>query len=458
MERKPPPLKRRRIALVLSGGGARGAYEAGALSNLLPRMNRLGMDFDILCATSVGSLNACALAATSHYPGAGGARLRAGILRRAWETINSDKIFTSRYIRALVSFPLHLSNIHGPHFDELVRSQDGFTKRLRRALTPKPYAFSGLLDTSPMQRTLRDGALIDWEQARENIRNGKTEAIALSSTFVNTGETVCFVHARDFKKTRYIPDEHLTLMPVQISAEHAMASAAIPFLFPPVPVPLPDGRRELFIDGGIRMNTPLLPAIQLGADSIIALGLQAPAKSEPTESVSGFDVIPVMGKILNAFFLDKVRTDFDRLQIMNSLINLARPEALATVNLDRKKRGKSALREIRALDLSPSRDIGDLTAEIWEAYPELHRPPLRWMFDARGIKGSALGDLMSYIFFHPAFSRVLLDLGAKDAQRTLPDEALKWLAGLPGGVAPNARRTPESKTDAQGLSEAALRS
>ena len=428
--------QRRSIALVLSGGGARGAYEAGVLSNLLPRMAALGLDFDILCATSVGALNACALAATAHYPGTGGARLRAAIMRRAWETIQVEKIFTSQYVRALLSFPLHMTGLKGPHPAELVHGGTGLMRRLGKALRPRRYDFPGLFDTAPLARTLGAGALIDWRQLHENVQNGHPKAVALSATSVSTGETVCFAQVHGEAGTRYLPEEHLTLLPVQMGAHHALASAAIPFLFPPVTVPLEDNRSGVFVDGGIRMNTPLLPALLLGADSILALGLQGPHHRQPSFASAGFDVVPLLGKILNAFFLDRVRTDFDRLQIMNKLISLARPDALADINNDRVSRGKDPLREIRAAELGPSRDIGELTAEIWDVNPELHRPPWRWMFDAKDLQGSAFGDLMSYIFFHPAFSRALLDLGAKDAAARITDENLRWLGGMDGGVPP----------------------
>lgn len=431
---------------MLSGGGARGAYEAGALSNLLPRMAALGLDFDILCATSVGALNACALAATAHYPGMGGARLRAAIMRRAWETIEADKIFNTRFFRALFLFPLHLANVRGPHPEALVQGSEPFFRRVKRAVTPKPYYFPGLFDTSPLERTLRAGALIDWAQLRENIGRGRPLALALSATAVGSGETVCFTQGQGVSRARRLPDEHLTLQPVEMGPHHALASAAIPFLFPPVQIPMEDGHTAMFVDGGVRMNTPLLPALILGADSILALGLQAPAGVQPATSSAGFDVVPVMGKILNAFFLDRVRTDFDRLQIMNKLISLARPDALEAINSDRRARGKDPLRDIRAVELSPSRDIGELTAELWDVNPELHRPPWRWMFDARGLHGSAFGDLMSYIFFHPAFARALLDLGARDAARRLTEANLRWLGGLPGGEEP-VEPSPERPTE-----------
>lgn len=435
-----PGPKRRRVALVLSGGGARGAYEAGVLCNLLPRMAALGFDFDILVATSVGSLNACALAATAHYPGEAGAELRVGLMRRAWEAVESDRIFSSRFIEALILLPLHISNVKGPHPGEILRPGDTLTNKLKRALSFKHYHFPGVLDSRPLLKTLRDGSIIDWEQLRENISRGTPSALALSATSVRTGETVCFTQSASFQTKRHIADEHLTLLPSLIGPKHALASAAIPFLFPPVHVTLPDGSRALFVDGGIRQNTPLLPALLLGADSILAIGLQAQESSSPSVEPSGLDIVPVAGKILNAFFLDRVRTDFDRVQIMNKLIHLADPAALAELNRQRAERGKDSLREIRAFEVTPSRDIGELTAELWEEHPELHRPPWRWMFDARGLQGSALGDLMSYIFFHPAFATALMDLGAKDAARTLSDEQLRWL----GGIESSPDKTPLS--------------
>lgn len=428
----------RKLALVLSGGGARGAYEVGVLSNLLPRLAALGIKVNILVATSVGALNACALAATAHLTGVNGARVQASMLQRAWERIDQDKIFSSRFISALFTLPFHLTNVEGPHLEALVSNQHSLKDRVRKAFRPSPYRYRALYDTSPLSRTLRDGTLIDWIQLQRNLDQGVVDSLAISATCIQTGETVVFTQSPKVGETRWIRDERLRLEPSRIDHRHALASAAMPFLFPPQRVPVSDNPGgALFFDGGIRQNTPLLPAILLGADSILVIGLHHTATERPSMQDSpSFEVIPILGKILNAFFLDRVRTDFDRLAIMNKLITTAEPSRLARINEERAKRGKDPLKEIRAVEQTPSRDIGELTAELWERRPDLHRPPWRWMFDARGLQGTAFGDLLSYIFFHPEFAQLLIELGANDAANEMDDAYLRWLGGLEGGRPP----------------------
>jgi len=436
---KSPPTAPRRLALVLSGGGARGAYEVGILCNLLPRLAALGIQIDILVATSVGALNACALAATAHFPGVAGARLRAHLLKRIWESIEADRIFNPQFISSILSIPLHLSNIRGPHLKPLMRGSGSIHERVRQACHPRPYHFRALYDTRPLARTLRDGTLIDWRQLRENINGGQPRALALSSTRMRSGETVVFTHSRHFVDPRIINDEHIRLLPTQIDFQHAMASAAIPFLFPPIRLELPgENHKVMFMDGGIRQNTPLLPAVILGADSLLVIGLHSTNRQEEVgESGSEtFEVVPTLGKILNAFFLDRVRTDFNRLTIMNRLAQTAAPEALEAINRRRLKKGKDPLREIRAIELTPSKDIGALIAELWRRKPELHRAPWRWIVDTQAENGLAVGDLLSYVFFHPEFTRSLLILGQEDAAREMDDNYLRWLGGLKGGIKP----------------------
>lgn len=421
----------RRLALVLSGGGARGAYEVGVICNLLPRMAALGIKPDVLVATSVGALNACALAASAHFPGVSGARLRVQLLRKAWEQVEQEKIFSSRFLTAIGALPLHLFNLQGPHLEALVGGSQPLRERLERAFKPRPYHYKAMLDTSPLMRTLRDGTLIDWRQLQENLKAGLVHSLAMSATCIQSGETVVFTQSPRISEERWIKDERLRLVPAQIGFKHALASAAMPFLFPPVRIAGPnEPGGALYMDGGIRQNTPLLPAILLGADSILVIGLHHMPKDRPTlAEAPAFEVIPILGKMLNAFFLDRVRTDFDRLAIMNRLIKLADPEKLASINETRSQRGKDPLREIRALELTPSRDIGELTAELWNRRPDLHRPPWRWMFDARGLQGAAFGDLLSYVFFHPELTRELIALGEADAAREMKDSYLEWLGG-----------------------------
>jgi hypothetical protein len=142
-------------------------------------MAALGIDVDILVATSVGSLNACALAATAHFPGVPGAHLRAALLRRHWEEIDANKVFSTRFLSALFSLPLHLTNIQGPHFAQLVGGAKPWRQRLRGAFERHPYNFKALYDTAPLQHHLRNGAIIDWARLQENLQQERPYALAL---------------------------------------------------------------------------------------------------------------------------------------------------------------------------------------------------------------------------------------------------------------------------------------
>lgn len=244
------PLMSHRVAIVLSGGGARGAYEAGVLhyvrSALLAARRA---PLHIICGTSVGAINASFLAATAHRPEEQGALLRA-----LWESVQQDRIFRRDW-GAVARFLLQVGvGLLG----NFLRLDPGRHRVLRRD------RFVSLFDTRPLPAYL--ATLIDLPRISRNLDQGRLLALALAATSVDTNETEIFLQRRP--EVVYSGD--FRVHDVRIGVEHILASAAIPFAFPPVRI-----GSTYYCDGGVRLNTPMSPAIQLGADRILTIGAHA---------------------------------------------------------------------------------------------------------------------------------------------------------------------------------------
>ena len=201
--------RRPRIALVLSGGGARGAYEAGVIRYLregLERETGIAPRFDILCGTSVGGIHAGVLAATAHVPG-----VQARILAESWLTLRPHALIEAhpgdllRFVAGLVGIPVARSPRHG-----------------------------GLLGTGQLE-ALVTGAC-DWGRIGSNLQAGHLAAVSISATHVASGQTVVFVQTADGRVPPWSRDPRVRAVPAQIGPQHALASAALPLLFPPVAV------------------------------------------------------------------------------------------------------------------------------------------------------------------------------------------------------------------------------
>src|SRR5581483_3848419 len=224
-------------ALVLAGGGARGAYEVGVLRYVLEELpKRLGRDtpIRILCGTSVGAINACLLAAYADQP-----RMRARLLMDRWRALQVEHI--------LKPDPLELVTL----MRELI------------GVPPKPILGKeprgGLIDPVGIRQVLTDS--IPFNRIDEHVSSGRLLATSVSTTHVGTGRTVVFVQHHGGSIPRWGTHPTMVARHAELRLEHALASAAIPFVFPAVTI---DG--ELYCDGGLRQNVPLSPARRLGAD------------------------------------------------------------------------------------------------------------------------------------------------------------------------------------------------
>jgi NTE family protein len=393
-----------RFALVMSGGGARGAYEAGVLSWVLDELpRRLGgpVRFQIVTGTSVGAIHACYVAANLGKPDAGKRLLH------IWESLNVGGVYRVGLGDA-VRIPLRLLGITGARKKV---AEDGIPERL-----------SGLLDTLPLERLVRES--IAWDDLRRNVDSGALDAVAIAATEIASGRSIVWIDSRDHRVQRWAHDPFVIPRPTRLEPRHALASAAIPFLFP---APAIDG--SYFCDGGLRLNTPLAPALRLGADRLLIVGLRHIATPEEEtilgeQRESNYSSLTYLGgKVLNALLLDHVDYDVDRLRLVNAILDTGMrtygPEFLQRMNETIVDLRGTPYRVVRNIYLRPSRELGVLAAECLEQH---RRTPgiLPWLRDAalryavHGIAAEA--DLLSYIYFDRCYAQHLTELGRNDAE------------------------------------------
>lgn len=380
--------------LVLAGGGARGAYEAGVLHYLYcdaPPELRERARFKVLSGTSVGALNVSALAAAGPTPTVGVRRLS-----DLWRGLSLDNLLPMG-VGDLISVPAWLLG-----------------RKTRQSLLPG----GGVKDFINKS--------IDWEQIHRSIHAGDLEALSLSATHVPTGRTVVFYETRDGGDRPWSRDPHVSAIPTRLGPSHARASAAIPLLFPAVSI---DGIP--YVDGGLRQNTPLSPALRLGSTRILVVGVSHEKRQRPDlPHERGVKVeslgrpIFMMGKVLNALMLDHVDYDLIRLEHFNHMIRdgerVFGRDFVDRLNHVTHAQRRAHYRYIPHLTLRPSRDIGAMAADYarGRAFRENDGG-----FTARLIRALAHAeprteaDLTSYLLFDGGFAEQLMELGIEDAAR-----------------------------------------
>ena len=326
---------------MLAGGAARGAYEVGILSYVFNEVGRaLGgpIPLDILCGTSVGAINACALAASADDP-----KRAVDVLVREWTSLRLGDL-----VRA------NRSEIIG-----LVRSL-----AWARETPPKPddARRGGVLDPSAIERIVKE--TISFDRIRDHLREGRLSAVTVSTTDVATGRTVIFVERAEPGLPRWSHDPTIEVRRTRIEAEHALASAAVPFLFPAVRID-----EDFYCDGGLRHNVPLSPARRLGAEGLLVvnpryIGPVAPATSR-ARTLSYPGPLFLAGKALNALLLDRIDNDIARLQRINGILEagIRRYGPTFVAELNQELGTAAHLSELRPLHLVHIRagaDIGEI--------------------------------------------------------------------------------------------------
>jgi NTE family protein len=387
---------------VLSGGGARGAYEAGVIRYLreeLPADVQKHVRFDILCGTSVGAITACFLAATADTPSEQGKALAA-----LWEDLSLEKVYK-------------------------VQGQDlwTLTRKMWRAATNEPMRPEGwrlydVFHPEPLEDLVRTGA--SWPRISANLARGLFSAISVSTTKISTGSTVVFVQRREPGVPAWSRDPYTEAREAILAPEHALASAAIPLLFRSVKI-----GDEYFCDGSVRQNTPLSPALRLGAEKVLLVSLRyRPAGHVTAKPLKAYPTTPLlMGKVLNALMLDHTDYDLDRLRRFNSILETGQAtfgaEFLTKMNETVLKMRGQSYRYVRDMVLRPSRDIASIAA----SHAKRNRLqsttaatlPTKLLHRIAQSQFVTEADLASYLLFDGEYSKDLMSLAMEDthAQR-----------------------------------------
>ncbi len=388
----PPSVHAGAAAMVFSGGGARGAYEAGVLRYLYGEFaRRHGVpSVDIVSGTSVGAINGAFVASVVHEPIQGVERLV-----RLWSELELDRV---------LGFGV------------------GQAAKLPRVLFGGRQG-AGLFDVSPLIRLV--GQNMRWSDLVRNLRRGRLRALTISATHVATGRPWVFVdRAPDVPLPSRLPPS-MMVRADRIGPQHVLASAAIPVLFPPVPI-----HGDLFVDGGLRLNTPMSPAIHMGARRVLVVALTSAMQTPKPAFEPGVfpGVAFLIGKMLNAFLLDHVNADFYEIERVNRMLDdgtaLYGPDFVDKLNARADQEGRPRRERLHALAVAPSDDIGMIAAHHLKSNKARFGRALgRQLLRLLDIGEGADADLVSYLLFDGEFSRQLMELGEHDARRREEDLA-----------------------------------
>ena len=284
-----------------------------------------------------------------------------------------------------------------------------------------PERLPGLFDTAWLESIVLDS--IPWDSLRRNLTDGVVHALAIAATEIATGRSIVFVDKHGETISDWAGDRFVIPRTVEIGPAHALASAAIPLIFPAIRID-----RTYYCDGGLRLNTPLSPALRLGAERVLVIGLRYPRPAEEEDRIARRREANVMqptylfGKALNALLLDRVEYDVDRMRLFNAILEAGvrtyGPDFLVRINEPIIALRKKPYRIVRDCMLRPSKDLGVLAAECLR-HQTRSRGLRDWLsrnvvrFAGHGALAEA--DLLSYLFFDRCYADHLIELGRHDA-------------------------------------------
>ena len=379
------------LGLVMGGGGARSAYQVGALRWLAGRYPRLAPP--IVTGVSAGAINAIYMAS---HPGNMDARTLG--LCECWSRLTVDQVFRSNV---------------GALGKNIVR----WGLRLVMGGAKAAPRTRGFVDTAPLRDFLEKalaghGAGIGGVQ--RNLAEGTLKAVALTTSSYSTGRSITWVQSSDRNLANW-ERPHRHAVSTELTLDHVLASASLPLFFPAVRI-----GDEWHGDGGMRLTTPLAPALHLGAQKILAVSTRYQKSKAEAEQVQIVDYPPpaqVLSALLNAVFLDNLDFDALILERINRLI-AACPEAQP-----------GDLRPVELFVLRPSQDLGKLASRY---EPQL-KGAFRWLTRSAGTRETKSPDSLSMLMFQPDYIAQLIELGERDAAAA-GDELARFLETEPRPV------------------------
>lgn len=363
---------RPRTALILTGGGARAAYQVGvlrAMSEILPRGTPT--PFPIICGTSAGSINSAVLAVDA-------SNFRHAVRRlvTVWKNFHADHVYRA--------------DVYGAFRNSARWIFAGFTGGQR--MSRKPFS---LLDNTPLAALL--ARHVDFGAIQHQIDDGFLTALSITCSGYSSGQSVTFFQGQPELNSWHRARRVGVAMPIGIN--HLLASSALPFIFPPAHI-----NREYFGDGSMRQIAPLSPALHLGANRLLVIGVgrQLQPGAERLRSHSFPTLAQIAGHALNSIFLDSLEVDIERMQRINRTLELI-PEAIRQQN-------NYPLHKVDLRVITPSEELEKIAARFAHELPRTIRSLLSTVGGTR--RGGS--NLLSYLLFEKSFCRELIKLGYKD--------------------------------------------
>jgi NTE family protein len=408
------------LGLVLTAGGARGAYQAGVLKRLgeSRALRDRPSPFAIVAGASAGAINGALLAARGQRFGEATREIAALWSGLRVEQVYRSDLFSLARSGASLAWDFALGGLLG------------------RTRT------HGLVDTAPLTRLVSEA--FPSRGIADGVRRGHLYAVAVSATSYHSGRSFTFIEGRAghpvWAKSRRL------VLPVALGPQHILASSAIPIVFPPVRVSSQAGDLW-FGDGGLRLVTPLSPAIRLGATRVLSIGVRssraadALAREEAGAAAPAAEGPPrlpcpplaqITGVFLNAIFLDHLDADHDHLARMNEIVASAGAANGCAVA------AHEPIRHVAPLLLSPSEDLALVAQRFAHRMPRV----LRYVLEGLGTPDAQSADLMSYLLFDAAYTRTLVEIGYADADRRIAE-----IEGFVGEASPPAPRPRPRRTN-----------
>ncbi|WP_251359493.1 patatin-like phospholipase family protein [Kangiella sp. TOML190] len=354
--------------LVLSGGGARAAYQVGALQAINKILDQPQQSpFDILTGISAGAINSCVLATHNHQFSEG-----IGRLAQVWGQFQPNQVYRTDFA--------HLSR-------NLMHWLWGMAKPKQQ--TKEPMA---LLDNTPLKELL--SKVLELDSIQNNIEQGNLTAVCTTAYDYNTGDSVSFYQGTEaldnWQRFRRRGQAD------KLTVEHLLASSAIPMVFPSTAI---DGTH--YGDGAMRFLTPLSPALHLGSRKLLVITVN-PLNVEEQLHITTPSLGDISGHLLNSIFIDSLESDIERLIRVNQLLEHIPQEDTI--------KDKLSLKPIDALILSPSIDPAELAGRYFKELPR----GLKFFFKRMGIADDKGESILSYLLFYAPFTKHLMQIGYED--------------------------------------------